>query len=456
VIQRGTSSWCLWGCLATAACSTAPPSGSSIYTDAGNLTSESPTGSVANDAGLSLKPFTAPTDPGAGSVWVTISGEVNALTGYPFPPADWTNDTYMFDGWQFQIYEFIVAVDKLTLWSNPNQIPSDQSQHGPQVAHIDGPFIVDLHKGGTILGQGGGAEQATPIGTFTSQNDNGGAAFDPTTTYGFGFSTVQATYDAYNVNLTSDEAADFATMVQHGYSVMYVGVAQWMGNMSPYGCAQTHTGAGPAGGANLDTYVDGGYDFSDMPPTMTFRLGFSTPTSYVNCQNMTLQGMALAGEDYPRGVQVSQSQSVFAQVTVHMDHPFWESFAENTPVHWDQIAAQYVGLAGVPQATIEDMQGVPFNGFTDRTGTPLPWRNCSGMYYVPPGNGQMNFSTLSVPQNPNGTCTGSVGADYTMDTCPAIRDYYDYIRYTQSTQGHLNSQGLCFVDRRYPAPAGGS
>jgi hypothetical protein len=443
VIQRSAGSWCLWACLATAACSTAPPSGASIYTDAGNLTSESLSRSIANDAGLSLQSFTPPTDPGAGSVWVTISGEVNALTGYPFPPADWTNDTYMFDGWQFQIYEFIVAIDKLTLWSNPNQIPSDQSQHGPQVAHIDGPFIVDLHKGGTILGQGGGAEQATPIGAFTSQNDNGGAAFDPTTTYGFGFSTVQATYDAYNVNLTSDEAADFATMVQQGYSVMYVGVAQWMGSKSPYGCTQTQ--AGPSA-----------YDFSTMPPTMTFRLGFSTPTNYVNCQNMTLQGMPLAGEDYPRGVQVSQSQSVFAQVTVHMDHPFWESFAENTPVHWDQIAAQYVGLAGVPQATIEDMRGVPFNGFTDRTGAPLPWRNCSGTHYLPPGNGQMNFSTLSVPQNPNGSCTGIVGADYTEDACPAIRDYYDYIRYTQSTQGHLNSQGLCFVDRRFPAPAGGS
>ena len=38
----------------------------------------------------------------------------------------------------------------------------------------------------------------------------------------------------------------------------------------------------------------------------------------------------------------------------------------------------------------------------------------------------------------------------------AIRDYYDYIRYTQSTQGHLNSQGLCFIDRQFPSPPGGS
>jgi hypothetical protein len=68
----------------------------------------------------------------------------------------------------------------------------------------------------------------------------------------------------------------------------------------------------------------------------------------------------------------------------------------------------------------------------------------------------MFFSTLSVPIDPNGTCTGALNQDYTLDNCPAIRDYYDYIRYTQSTQGHLNSQGLCFIDRQYPAPAGGS
>ena len=43
-------------------------------------------------------------------------------------------------------------------------------------------------------------------------------------------------------------------------------------------------------------------------------------------------------------MQTSTSQSDIEQVTVHMDHPFWESFEEDTPVHWDQIAAQYIGV----------------------------------------------------------------------------------------------------------------
>ena len=61
-----------------------------------------------------------------------------------------------------------------------------------------------------------------------------------------------------------------------------------------------------------------------------------------------------------------------------------------------------------------------------------------------------------MPVNPQGTCTGTVGQDYTKDNCPAERDYYDYIRYSQSTQGHLNSQGLCYIDRQFPSPPGGS
>ena len=34
----------------------------------------------------------------------------------------------------------------------------------------------------------------------------------------------------------------------------------------------------------------------------------------------------------------------------------------------------------------------------------------------------------------------------------SIRDYTDYMSYNQSTQGHLNSDGLCFVERHYSSP----
>ncbi len=426
------------------------PPGQTVIRGSGGQTLKSwpPPGVTCRDASQ------CPPDPGAGSVYVTISGESNAISGYPFPPSSWSTSTYFVDGWELVITEYLVVVDHVRLWSNPNHTPSNQGSLAgmSQVAHLDGPFVVDLHKGGSLTGQGGAPEQATPIGVIAKQNDNGGTGFDLATTYGFGFSTVPATWDAYNVNLTSEEAADFEVMVQKGYSVFYRGHLTWKGDQSSSGCTSTPVASsGPDGGA------DSGYDYAALPSAgIELAFGFATPTDYVNCQNQSLPGMPNPGENYPRGVQVSPSQSVVAQVTVHMDHPFWESLAENSPVHFDQIAAQYAGQTS-PIARVEDMVGVPFYAFTDRRGGPLPWRSCApAASYQPPGNGQMRFDTLSVPVDPRGTCTGAVGADYTQDRCPALRDYADYMRFSQSTQGHLNSQGLCFIDRHFPAPAGGS
>jgi hypothetical protein len=266
-------------------------------------------------------------------------------------------------------------------------------------------------------------------------------------------------------------------MVKNGYSVFYRGLAVWQGNSATSQsegvvCAQTNAGSGDAknagltseGDAQVSTFADGGYDFSEIDKlTFNFGLGFSTPTNYVNCQNMTGGGMPLPGEDYARGVYASPSSSSIAQVTVHMDHPFWESFAENSPVHWDNIAAQYVGSTENPvPVKVEDFRGVGFHPWFDKTGTPLPWRVCSipggGWPYSPPGNGQMYFDTTGIPIDPTAPCTGPLGVDLTspQDNCKAIRDYYDYIRHTQSTQGHLNSQGICVIDRQFPDPGGGS
>ena len=209
------------------------------------------------------------------------------------------------------------------------------------------------------------------------------------------------------MNLDATEAADYAYMAAGGYSVYYYGTATWAGdqNGSAAGftgmCTQTSTGvastgadAGTAEGGGADDAGIGGYDFTRLPPTMTFQLGFSTPTNYVNCVNYTLSEQESATI---RGVQTSPSQSVVAQITIHMDHPFWESFAENSPVHWDQIAAQYIGVAN-PVAHTEDLKGVPFNPFTDKLGDVMPWRNCAPTLYTPPTNGAMSFSTLSVPR----------------------------------------------------------
>ena len=174
---------------------------------------------------------------------------------------------------------------------------------------------------------------------------------------------------------------------------------------------------GGAGDGRRRGTGSGGYDFTELPQTMSFKLGFSTPTNYVNCVNYTQGGWRSAAKTNAHGAAGRaglHQQSVVAQVTVHMDHPFWESFAEDTPVHWDQIATQYVGQTGIPTARIEDLQGVAFDPFTDKLGNVMPWRELrpGRPQYAAPTNGAISFSTLSVPQDPNGVCTGPTGAGF--------------------------------------------
>jgi hypothetical protein len=406
----------------------ARPDASIGGTDAGGMD--------AAEVALNLKPFTAPMDPGAVGVLFTASGEAPAVTGWAFPPQA-ADDTFMVDGWAFELKRFIAVIDNITLWSEPDLVPADQSMHGPMVAEVKGPWIIDLHKGGPLSGKGGGGEQALAIAAVKTMSN--GQAFDATMRYAFGFDAVAASATAIDVNLTnpSDSAdssaalEDYRYMVQNGYSVLYVGTATFRASS----CTQP--------GATSSTT----YDFSKLPSPMQFRMGFNTPTSYVNCQNGTdFPGVpGVNGEDHPRGVQFKSTASIIGQVTLHMDHPFWESFAENSPIHWDQIAAQFVGMTS-PVAHTEDMKNVDFTAFTDSMGKSLPWRTCvSSSFYMPPGTGQMHFNPLHVPVNPAAT-----------DPSKALRDYYDYIRYTQATQGHLNSQGLCFIARNYPSPPGGS
>jgi hypothetical protein len=367
-------------------------------------------------------------DPGPGGLYLTASGEATALIGYDFPLAS-GDGVFMVDGWSFHLDHELISIDHVTLWENPDTVPADQSQHGHPVAHADGPWVIDLHKGGPLTGEAGAPEQAQPFGGIKFQDD--GAAFDTTRRYAFGFDTVSATAAATKVNLDADADFAYQIMVEKGYSVLYTGTA-------------SRPASDPCAGAGGSAY-----DFQALPRTVKVRLGFRTPTSYVNCQNGSqFPGVkGINGEDFPRGIQFRSDRSVIGQVTVHADHPFWESLAENSSLRFDAIAAQYIGVTD-PIATVEDMRGVDFTAFTDRNGRALPMRTCvdASLYTPPyPAGQQLHFDPLKVPVDKTGN-----------DPARALNDYADYLHFTQSTQGHLNSQGLCFVARNYPSPPGGS
>jgi hypothetical protein len=90
--------------------------------------------------------------------------------------------------------------------------------------------------------------------------------------------------------------------------------------------------------------------------------------------------------------------------------------------------------------TTDDLRGADYTKFTDADGNDLPWRSCDASYTPPDNAKAMHFDSLGIPFDPEG------------DPDEAMRDYVDFMTYDQSTQGHLNSDGLCFVERHYPSP----
>ena len=145
------------------------------------------------DAGMGLKSFPVggPPDPGPGGVWVTISGEVNALTGYPFPP-DWVNDTYMYDGWQFNIEAYIVIVDNIVLWSDPNLSATNQSLHGPRSRTSRGRSSSISTRGADHRARGRRRARDGPRCHPEPERQRRRGVRSDGTTYGFGFSTIPA------------------------------------------------------------------------------------------------------------------------------------------------------------------------------------------------------------------------------------------------------------------------
>jgi hypothetical protein len=364
----------------------------------------------------------------------------------------------------------IATFDKVSLWSNPDLSPTDQSQVGPLVAELDGPWAVDLHANGAgfpyIDGKEPG-ERAVAFAVLANQNRNGNQPF-PTdgTRLAVGFGAVVATPKALNVNLDADGVAAYESMVQNRCTVLYAGQAVWKGDVAPGVCKS------PAQRADAGLWVDAGglgdggvggigleSEFALIPQTVAFALCFKpadsgglqpgdVETSWMNCDNQDNDpAMSLNGEPHERGIAFRANTYTVGEVTFHTDHPFWESTQHDTPARFDQFAAQLVGVdagGGVPTVHLMDMSGVDYTGFEDKEGNVLPWRTCDPNYQNPNGGsrvGPMNFDPVHVPH-----CTGGVHAT-------GLCDYYDFSKYDQSTQGHWNgADGLCFVRRHYPSP----
>ncbi|MBX3205236.1 MAG: hypothetical protein KF764_09210 [Labilithrix sp.] len=373
-------------------------------------------------------------DDGTPNLTVTISGEGAALTGFAFPAAS-SNDLAFVDGWDVKFDRILVTVDGIRLSDNPDTSPTDQAQTGAVVATAKGPWAVDMSKPGAVTdikprtqvspladhdhdGHSHGATGKDPLAQPLARFDalDGNKSFDPAQRYAFGFDIVGASADAQLTNLDEAAKADYADMLAKGYSVLYVGTATFKG----VDCLSS----------------DPSYDFSKLPKTVKFRFGFTSPTTYKNCQNSDLRGKAFDGEEAQRGVQVSEQGGTVAQITLHVDHPFWSTVDHDAAeLFFDQMAA-----VASPDGTLvtEDLAKLDFTSFKDAEGKALPWRSCIAA--KPVKSGARRFDSGSVAVNPNAAPES------------ALRNYADYVTYQQSTQGHLNAAGLCAVERKFAAP----
>ena len=352
-----------------------------------------------------------------GTIAVQISGEDAATDGFLYPTG---SEVAFTDGWELHFSHVLVTVARVTLSENPHFAPSDQSRTGPAVARSDGPWAVDLAGPGSATGAGGEGK-ATPLFTIEDQNLRDGEPFDADQFYAFSYDTVPATHSAELVNFAGDAEAEalYESMIGNGYSVLYAGTAHFRGGDD---CRSS----------------DPDYDFSELPAELEFELGFATPASYVNCQNLENQGDPLPEEEAPRGIALPASRAALAQITLHLEHPFFSSIVHDSGIYFDQMAARLVGDPPRTKLTIDALLGVDPTELSDGRGTPLPWRVCNDAE-LPPGTRAFDVGTLPVDRN---------GAPE-----DAIRDYRDYVNYVQSTQGHLNGgEGLCYVRRNYPSP----
>ncbi len=412
----------------------------------------------STDAGFSL-PLAPCVDQASlkpGQMLLTASGESLALTGYTFPSV---NGTFA-DGWAVTFTHYIATFDKVSLWTDPDMVPTDQSQHGSLVAELDGPWAVDMHLNGPnfpyVDGKESG-ERAIAFAVLASENKNGGAAFPADgTRLAVGFSAVEPTPHALNVNLDADGLDAYQYMIANQCTVYYRGTAKWVGNTNGGTCvapsdAGVSSDAGNGKGneaefANIPTTV--AFDFCFKPADLGGLQPGAPETSWINCDNQDNDpATALNGEPHERGIAFPSNKYVTGEVTFHTDHPFWESTEHDTPARFDQFAAQLVGAAGdggVPVVHFADVSGVNYLAFTDKAANVLPWRTCDPNYQNPNGGsrvGQMHFDPVKVA-----SCSGG---DHATGLC----DYYDFSKYNQSTQGHWNgADGLCFVERHYPSP----
>jgi hypothetical protein len=348
-----------------------------------------------------------------GSVKITASAEELGLTGYSFPPSA-GQEVAIADGWEIRFDHVITTLGHVTLSEGADKNPGDKSDVGGVVAELDQHVAVDLHAleagdPGVVPGKGGGGELALELATITERDD--GAPLDPAVRYAFGFELLPAETGADRLNLSDEANALYDQMIADGITTLVTGTATFKGT----NCSQSDAGdAAP-------------YDFGAWPTTVKFAFALEHGLLHnENCENPDNDpAEPLPGEESLRGVQVKANDEVTAQITLHTDHLFWTSTEHDSVPYFGHFAAHSKLVDGEAMVTLEDLEGVGLAELLDASGAKVPWRSCLAEVPVQTTPKYMSFDAggLSLP--------GGV---------------HDFVMASAATMGHLNSDGLCYVE----------
>ena len=351
--------------------------------------------------------FTATAPNAAGSIQVTFSGETLGVNGLPFQPVS-QGDPVFVDGWSVSFDEILVVVGNFKLAPGATQSPNWSTIETP-VATSTGPYVLDVHKPAGFVGKDG-VEPAGPIFVWNAQDD--GTAFDTGTRYSFSYSTEKASYPATQINLTAAQFPDYDMMVQKGWSKLYRGTATYVG-----------TGSYP------DATIQA--KFAAFPTTIHFAFGWNDGTQNLDCINPDFGDETDLAN---RGIQPTSSGAVIAQVTLHVDHAFWDILKqEGAPLRFDPIAAWAPqGTTAASPFLINTLASTPLAAtFSD--GTPLPDRA--------PDQTQLSGTPFTTDQsNPAQVTLGLNGVP-----ASGIGGLADYMAFSAQSQMHLNANGLCYI-----------
>ncbi len=327
------------------------------------------------------------------TIQVSISSEVFGQRGFAYSAAPPQGEPVFVDGWEVRFTRVLVTVKNVRL-NGPGATPTDPASVGAAVAANPRAYAVNVQREGPLTGAGGGEETAIPLFVFTASDR--GAALDATTRYALSYDLVAATTSATNVNLDAADLTAYQTMITRGWTELIEGAAAYRGVAPPTGSA-----------------------FASYPTRVRFSFGFGAPAGYVNCENPDN-----GGEGRP-GVQPSATGRARAQLTLHMDHFFWEALGrEDPPLHFDPIAARAQGSGAEATVTLDDLADVAPTNLRDRMGRTVPDRGGQTMGY-----------TARDPAAVSLDLGGASGVD----------DLRTFAVLSARAAGHLNADGLCAV-----------